>query len=105
MARHLYRLFRVTADGFNTHVPFEDRKVDARVLLPTPKRRRFGAPYSRVPRNKRRAALWSIVRALLPNHDPDHQPLPRFADQWLARYARGEDVTHWYSSMAAHASA
>ncbi len=104
MVRHIYRVFRVTAGGFNDHVPFEDRKVDARVLLPTFGARRYGDPFWCVPPSERRAARWNILKSLVPNHDPEHQPLPRFADLWLERYSRGEDVTRWYSSMADRAT-
>ena len=33
--RHLIEVTRIIADGVNAHVPEEDRKVDARTLLPT----------------------------------------------------------------------
>ncbi|WP_242424769.1 metal-dependent hydrolase, partial [Frankia sp. EI5c] len=34
VARHINRLIRVVAEGFDEHVPFADRKVDARSLIP-----------------------------------------------------------------------
>ena len=46
------------------------------------------------------AALWRFLASQVPNHDPEHQPLPFFADRWLDRHARGDDVVRWYSSMS-----
>jgi predicted metal-dependent hydrolase len=43
----------------------------------------------------------TVIRLALsqaPRHDPTHQPLPPFADEWLAHYTEGADVTHWYTT-------
>jgi predicted metal-dependent hydrolase len=98
VARHILRLLRVIVEGFNTHVPFEHRRVDARFLLPTLKTAGSVDPMACVPSSARRAALWRFLASQVPNHDPEHQPLPRFADLWLERHARGDDVVRWYSS-------
>ncbi len=103
IVRHLARVSRVIAEGFDAHVPFDDRKVKARALgalniLPV------FSPFLCAPLSERRAATWSMLKSQVPNHDPEHQPLPRFADLWLERYARGADVTRWYSSMTTRAS-
>jgi hypothetical protein len=29
----------------------------------------------------------------MPKHDPAHQPLPEWADTWMAEYAKGTDMT------------
>lgn len=100
VARHIFRLLHVIVEGFNTHVPFEHRRVDARVLLPTWKVDRSVDPLAGVPTNARYTALWRILSSQVPNHDPEHQPLPRFADLWLERHARGDDITHYYASLA-----
>ncbi|MCA9658996.1 MAG: metal-dependent hydrolase [Myxococcales bacterium] len=118
VVRHMGRVLEVIAEGFNAHVPVEDREVDARLLLPgfrvrrslralLPSRRGEGdeAPLpdglGAVPSKDRRAASWRILLSQVPNHDPEHQPLPAFAAEWLERHARGEDVLRWYSSRRA----
>jgi hypothetical protein len=42
-----------------------------------------------------------VIASQKPSHDPADQPLPAFADEWLRRYERGDDVTRWYSSQGA----
>jgi len=104
MFQHVYRVHSVIADGFNAHVPFEQRKLDARVILMG--HESLGPdPFSCVPLKQKNIARWNILLSLMPNHDPRNQPLPRFADRWFERYARGEDVVRWYSSMDAIAKA
>lgn len=114
VAAHMGRVLTVIVDGFNAHVPLADRRCDARVLNPffrlahtlralLPFRGREPAlpdSLEGVPASERRAASWRLLRSQLPNHDPEHQPLPAFAARWLARYARGDDVARWYSSAA-----
>jgi hypothetical protein len=45
---------------------------------------------------------YRLVRSQAPGHDPEHQPLPAFADVWFAAYERGVDVTRWYGSRTLH---
>lgn len=98
VARHIFRLLHVIIDGFNTHVPIADRRVDANFLLPSFKTIGSVDPMAGVPSSARRAALWRFLASQVPNHDPEHQPLPRFADLWHERHARGDNVVRWYSS-------
>ena len=42
--------------------------------------------------------IYRELRAQTLHHDPEHQPLPAFADVWLTAYDRGVDVTRWYGS-------
>jgi len=118
VVRHILRVLRITAEGINAHVPFEDRQVDARVLtasvgirrwiaqmLPL-LRKRVAAGYPAegalacVPDAEKRAAGRRVLLAQLPHHDPEHQPLPEFVDTWTMRYQAGEPVDRWYSSRA-----
>ena len=114
--KHLLEVMAIIADGVNAHVPLEDRKVDARTLLPGfSMRSRCGrssrsAPgTSRRPRRRsacvpRKQKLIAAARVLLsqtPFHDPAHEPLPEFADKWFARWDRGGDVTRWYTAELA----
>ena len=42
-----------------------------------------------------------VVRSQIPGHDPSHEVLPVLADEWFARYDRGDDVTLWYTKATA----
>jgi predicted metal-dependent hydrolase len=116
--RHMGKVMRFTTDGINESVPIEVRKVDARNLLPGRQiRRQLAARVpilagdldlshpgidAFIPRREVRQANLRLLRSQSPHHDPGHQPLPAFADEWIARYDGGADVSHWYSSGEAH---
>jgi predicted metal-dependent hydrolase len=114
VVKHLLQVMSVIADGVNAHVPPRDRKVDARTLLPA-----YGAlqnlksklppgtgnqsvrpAFGSVPRKQILVAAGRVLMSQTPYHKPEHEPLPQFADQWFARWKRGEDVTRWYSAAA-----
>jgi predicted metal-dependent hydrolase len=116
VVRHLMSVMRVIADGVNEHVPEPDRKVDARTLLPTFGLRQTLAPripfmrgeatpaitpsaFSTVPRKQRLIAAARVLLSQTPSHNPAHEPLPKFADRWFARWNSGGDVTRWYTSQ------
>lgn len=111
--RHLIAVTRIIADGVNAHVPESDRKVDARTLLPTfglrqalrerlaRKRSTIPSAFATVPRIQRLVAAVRVLLSQTPFHDPAHQPLPTFADEWFDRWNSGGDVTHWYTGRAA----
>jgi predicted metal-dependent hydrolase len=110
---HLVAVTRIIAEGVNAYVPESDRKVDARTLLPTfsiaqalrdrltHKRPTVPNAFSTVPRLQRLAAVVRVLLSQTPFHNPDHQPLPLFADEWFQRWNSGGDVTHWYTGQAA----
>ncbi|GBG37389.1 metal-dependent hydrolase [Mycobacterium montefiorense] len=114
VVKHLLGVLSVIGDGVNAHVPFGDRKVDARTLLPA-----YGAwenlksklplaaanqsvpsAFGSVPRKQILVAAGRVLMSQTPYHKPEHEPLPQFADQWFARWKRGEDVARWYSAAA-----
>lgn len=114
VVKHLLQVMSVIADGVNAHVPSRDRKVNARTLLPA-----YGAlqnlksklpsgagshsvpsAFGSVPRKQILVAAGRVLMSQTPYHKPEHEPLPRFADQWFARWKRGEDVTRWYTAAA-----
>ena len=41
-------------------------------------------------------SMYGITMSQMPWHNPEHQPLPKYYDEWSARYDRGEDVTRVY---------
>jgi predicted metal-dependent hydrolase len=112
VVRHLMSVMSIIVDGVNAHVPLQDRKVDARTLLPT-----FGMrqalrariplvrntveappPFAPVPRREKMAAAGRVLLSQSPFHDPTHASLPAFADRWFQRWDQGGDVTHWYTA-------
>jgi predicted metal-dependent hydrolase len=111
---HINGLLRVIAEGFNEHVPFEDRGVDVTALVPTVGLRQGfkqkvpwlredpaslpGVSLEFIPKHERKTAARRVMRAQLPGHDPEFQPLPEFADVWMQRYDAGDSVGHWYAS-------
>ena len=41
-----------------------------------------------------------MIEGQLPGHDPADQPLPPWADEWRAAYARGDDMTAFVGTVA-----
>ena len=108
------------ARSFNQRIALEERKVDATSMFGSefwkaPAVRRFPSlqrfrpfaaseygpierPYSRIPLREQLAVAFGVMRSQLPGHDPGKQKLPAFAEEWLARYEAGYDVTRWYTA-------
>lgn len=111
---HVMSTLRIAAQGFNTHVPFEDRKVDAMSTFVPYRYKKLlfdRLPFVRLadngpvdnafghlPVREQLAALAGVVRSQLPNHNPKHENLPVLAAEWFDRYDAGYDVTHWYTA-------
>jgi predicted metal-dependent hydrolase len=114
VVKHLMKVLTIVADGVNDHVPLAERKVDARTLLPAYGARQslmktlrlgeksFAAAtppaYYSVPWKDKLTAVGRIMMSQTPFHDPAHEPLPEFADEWFSRWDRGSDVTRWYTA-------
>lgn len=112
--RHVLATLRIATEGFNQHVPLEERKVDAESLSGTYRTKQallrrlpFGRPanqgpapsaFAHIPRREQLLATAGIVRSQLPHHDPAREQLPVLADEWFTRYAAGYDVTQWYTA-------
>jgi predicted metal-dependent hydrolase len=112
---HMGKVLRLTTDGINRHVPLADRRVDARNIRPARQLRRkiaeklplfaggmdltYPAMDAFIPRREVRQANLRLLASQTPHHDPAHQPLPSFAQRWITRYDRGEEVARWYSSQ------
>jgi predicted metal-dependent hydrolase len=111
--RHLVSVMGIITDGVNQHVPQSDRKVDARTMLPAfaisdvlrrrlaPSLVRPAGAFASVPRRELLVAAGRVLLSQTPYHNPDHSPLPEFADRWFARWNAGEDITRWYASQSA----
>jgi predicted metal-dependent hydrolase len=113
---HINKILKMTTEGINEHVPLADRKVDARNILPSRQARRalggvlpflargidttYPPGDECIPARERRQSNLRLLMSQSPNHNPARQPTPAFADEWLASYDRGEDVSRWFSSRS-----
>lgn len=107
------------AEGFNEHVPLDDRRIDANSMfgqywkvalvqrfpslkgllaVEVPDDGPYVPPYRNVPFRDQLAAVVGVVRSQIPGHKPAKQRLPALAADWLDRYEAGYDVTRWYSA-------
>lgn len=114
--RHVLHVIRLACQGFNDHVPLEDRRIDAlsmfasyrhaqrlRRWLPLLRAQDHGPmprAFDDLPLAEQLVALAGVVRSQLPKHDPTHEKLPALADVWFRRYEDGYDVTRWYTADA-----
>ncbi|AWG99597.1 metal-dependent hydrolase [Rhodococcus ruber] len=114
--RHVLHVIRLACQGFNDHVPLEDRGIDAlsmfasyrraqrlRRWLPLLRAQDHGPmprAFDDLPLAEQLVALAGVVRSQLPKHDPAHEKLPVLADVWFRRYEDGYDVTRWYTADA-----
>ena len=112
--KHVMSVIKVACEGFNKHVPIEERKVDALSLFQTYRAKQlwrqripFGWPakqgpvldaFKHLPRREVATAVAGIIRSQLPNHKPAHEQIPALATEWFARYDDGYDVTKWYTA-------
>lgn len=120
--RHVGGVYGGAVRSFSEVIPTRDQVIDVTRALPSRMYRREIAV--RLPLLRRRVVedghgtalqcasstemlrmAVGLVRSQVPGHDPTHQPLPTFADEWMAGYDRGLDVATWYSSRVADESA
>jgi len=114
VVKHMLGALELIADGVNAHVPFADRQVDARSLLPSygfqqslkrlrPSGRRepkSAPPFAGVPLREKLVAGVRVLMSQTPFHDPARDELPAFADEWFRRWDEGGDVVRWYGEDA-----
>ena len=50
----------------------------------------------RMPRLGKLRSMLGITLSQMPWHNPEHQPLPEYFHEWIARFERGEDMTRTY---------
>ena len=112
--RHVWSVLRIACEGFNKHVPLEDRKVDALSMFGMQARKKsllqrlpfVDAPndgpienaFRHLPAREVMVAMSGAVRSQIPGHNPAHEKLPALADEWFARYEAGYEVTQWYTA-------
>jgi predicted metal-dependent hydrolase len=109
--RHIGAVAADIAGIIDDVVPLEERGASAKDLMsigllvdefkyrgPGGARRRArsgGCPtlFHSVPTADLAKMVWRLALSQAPNHDPRDQPLPDWADTWMAEYARGTDMT------------
>jgi predicted metal-dependent hydrolase len=112
--KHVMKMILIASEGFNKHVPLEDRKVDALSTFRMRRRKKalmqrlpfLDAPYdgpfenafAGLPLGEQWEALKGVVRSQIPGHNPAHEALPALAQVWFDRYAQGYEVTRWYTA-------
>jgi predicted metal-dependent hydrolase len=107
---HMAECANVCGRGFNRHVPREIRLADAMedaTLSPVGMARRMlarsgadAAMPAAVPGPAAReiaTLLFRLLRSQTPWHQQVDEPVPPFADEWLAAYDAGRDVVDWYA--------
>lgn len=109
--RHIGDVAADIAKTIDDVVPFEERGASARELMsigllvdefkyrgPGAGRRRAKRTgpttmFDLVPTGDLARMVLRLALSQAPNHDPGEQPLPAWADTWMAEYARGTDMT------------
>ena len=84
MRAHVRALFSMAVEEFKKHVP------------DVPHSAYEGNPFASVPRRATMRSAIGILASQAPWHDPEHQPLPDYYDEWIGRYTGGEDVMRLY---------
>jgi predicted metal-dependent hydrolase len=91
MRKHVRGLFSMAIDEFKANVP------------DVPQSAYEGDPFAGVPRSAKLRSALGILASQAPFHDPTHQPLPDYYDEWLGRWSSGEDVTRLYGEPPTNA--
>ena len=112
--KHVWAALKIACEGFNKHVPVEERQIDAVSMFGMQARKKallqklpftkapydgpFANAFRHLPVREMLTALTGVVRSQIPGHNPAHEKLPVLADEWFRRYADGYDVTLWYTA-------
>jgi predicted metal-dependent hydrolase len=111
-ARHVMAVVRAICDGFDEHVPEADRGMSTRAAIMSemalgevkarlrPRKPRQRTAFRDVPSRELLAMVARLMLSQAPYHDPADQPLPPWAAQWAADYARGVDMTRYFDAPA-----
>jgi predicted metal-dependent hydrolase len=84
MRKHVRALFTMAIEEFKKHVP--DVPHDAYE----------GNPFASVPRAATMRSAIGVLASQAPWHDPTHQSLPRYYDEWIGHWTSGQDVMRLY---------
>lgn len=108
IVRHLMHVVLLITNGINEHVPPAERAIDTSTIIPLYRlvhrtRKDPDMPGVRpalhpVPWRQKLLTARRVLGSQTPMHNPAHAVIPAFADDWIARYDRGDDVSHGYTS-------
>ena len=62
-----------------------------------------GNPFAKVPRVATMRSAIGVLASQAPWHNPTHQPLPDYYEEWIGRWSGGDDVTRLYGQPAMNA--
>lgn len=116
---HVLKVIMIACEGFNKHVPLDERQVDAMSMfaryrakqklnkwLPGRTHTYNGTSpraFDGLKLGEQLTALAGVIRSQMPGHNPDHEDLPALAGDWFQRFNEGYDVTRWYTAGSATA--
>ena len=84
MRKHVRALFSMSIEEFKKHVSDVPHDVYE------------GNPFASVPRAATMRSAIGVLASQAPWHDPTHQPLPDYYDEWIGKYSSGADVMRLY---------
>lgn len=104
---HVAGIYTLILAGFEAHVSLADRHIATATVGPKglwlgemsarlPVVRRRGdcrSMLSQVPGPDLWTMVWHLAKSQTPRHDPAHEQLPAWIDEWHAAYDAGADVT------------
>lgn len=83
--RHVKEVTDMLGNEFKEHVPgLTDEMME------------FKSKSSKLPTMAKLRSSYGILMSQMPWHNPDHQVLPNYFQEWSDRYDRGEDMTQTY---------
>ncbi|MBE7191690.1 MAG: metal-dependent hydrolase [Gordonia polyisoprenivorans] len=115
--KHLYEVVVAICEGFDRHVPEEDRGMSCVQTItsdmsgvemlarmrPKAYARRTDLPaqaFYDVSSKEFVVMILRLIASQAPLHNPKDQPLPEWVDVWMADYERGADMTTYFRSPA-----
>jgi predicted metal-dependent hydrolase len=113
---HVLSCHTVACRGFDEHVPREARLAPASEIglgwpemraklsrlwpfTPAPEDEpRYPTQFATISTMELLRMVYRLARSQHPQHSPETEETPPFADEWLAEYDRGRDVVRWYGA-------
>ena len=102
---HVAGIYKLVLDGFEQHVPLEDRLVSTSSISPSGlylselrdrfRRGQYGSRsmLHHVPGRDLRTMIRREAASQTPHHDPSDEPLPQWVDTWHHAHDSGADIT------------
>lgn len=103
---HVAGIYKLVLDGFEEHVPLEDRLISTKTIgpsglyltelrerLPFGQRPGRSSMLSHVPGRELRTMLWRETKAQTPRHNPADEPIPTWVTEWHSAYDSGADIS------------